>query len=52
MYMGFIDETWYVRSDGHKYNLRGLLLCCHQMRIFNTSFAYLQSIYKKKSVLW
>ena len=23
--MGYIDETWYVGSDGHKYYLRGLL---------------------------
>ena len=36
--MGYIDETWYVGSDRHKYYPRGL---CHQMRKFNTSFAYL-----------
>ena len=22
--MGYIDETWYVGSDGHKYYSRGL----------------------------
>ena len=35
--MGYIDETWYVGSDVHKTHV----VCRHQMRIFNTSFAYL-----------
>ena len=34
--MGYSDETWYVGSSGHKY-----YVCCHQMCISNTSFAYL-----------
>ena len=38
--MGYIDETWYVGSDGHKYN-PATHVCRHQMRIFNTTFAYL-----------
>ena len=33
--MGYSDETWYVgKSTTH-------VVCCHQMHIFNTSFAYL-----------
>ena len=36
--MGYSDETWYVGSDGHKYYL---VVCHHQMCIFDTSFAYL-----------
>ena len=34
--MGYIDETWYVGSDGHKYYLD--VVCHHQMHIFNSSF--------------
>ena len=37
--MGYIDDTWYVGSDGHKYYL--YVVCHHQMRLFNTSFVYL-----------
>ena len=36
--MGYIDETWYVGSDGTS---NTHVVCRHQMRIFNTSFAYL-----------
>ena len=36
--MGYIDETWYVGSEGHKYYP---VVCRHQMHIFNTSYAYL-----------
>ena len=39
--MGYIDETWYVSSDGHKYYPAAHVVCRHQMRIFNTTFAYL-----------
>ena len=67
--MGYIDKTWYVGSERHKYypchtkksNMqssvwatlmkRGMwvvrgtstthVVCCHQMCIFNTSFAFL-----------
>ena len=31
--MAYIDETWYVGSDGHKYYH---VVCCHQMHILNT----------------
>ena len=36
--MGYIDETWYVDSDGHK---NYSFVRRHQMHIVNTSFAYL-----------
>ena len=36
--MDYVDKTWYVGSDGHKYYD---VVCRYQMRIFNTSFAYL-----------
>ena len=32
--MGYIDETWYVGSDGHKYYPRGK--CRYGVRIFDT----------------
>ena len=44
--MGYIDETWYVGSDGHKYYH---VVCRHQMRIFNTSFAYLFQLANEKN---
>ena len=36
--MDYIDETWYVGSDGHKYYPRSLF--SPLMSIFDTSFAY------------
>ena len=36
--MGYIDETCYVGSDGHNTTH---MVRRHQMRIFNTLFAYL-----------
>ena len=44
--MGYIDETWYVGSDGTS-SIH--MVCRHQMRIFNTSFAYLFWLANKKS---
>ena len=45
--MGYIDETWYVGRDGHKYSRA---VCRHQMHIFNTSFAYLFWLANNKKV--
>ena len=39
--MGCSEETWYVSSGGHKYYPQSHMVCRHQMRMFNASFAYL-----------
>ena len=44
---GYVDETWYVGSDGHKYYPCGL---SHHMHISNTSFAYLFWLANNKKV--
>ena len=46
--MGYIDETWYVGSDGHKYYpLWSVVTKCG---IFNTSFAYLFWLANNKQI--
>ena len=45
--MSYIDETWYVGSDGHKYYPCG---CRHQMHIFTTALAYLFWLANNKKV--
>ena len=46
--MGYIDEIWYVGSDGHKYYTH--LVCCHKMRIFNASYTYLFYLTNDKKI--
>ena len=42
--MSYSDQTWYFGSGGLKYHRCGLLspdvVCCRQMCIVNTSYAY------------